>query len=266
MSTASNDSFILSKILLEAPLVTEEALDQIKVLCRDENRCEWVLALLKQLTIYKPPKQLTFLNVLLLFSTYEQNVVRECALKHILELHKREDLKIIIEEFARMNLEFLKLKRPPEGLCGFNQGRLKSESWGDDFIKACLLPFISLLPSDEVLIHDLANIYVQTSADIKRIILRLLDAPIREMGMQSPELLKLMRECPKGSETLLTRIIHILTEKEPPSMELVHIVRDLYNSKVSDVRFLIPVLNGLTKKEVRNSYFSLITNLKYFLL
>ncbi|XP_044752882.1 symplekin isoform X2 [Coccinella septempunctata] len=250
VSTASNDSFILSKILLEAPLVTEEALDQVKVLCRDENRCEWVLALLKELTLSKPPKQLTFLNVLLLFSTYEQNIVRDCALKHILELHKREDLKVIIEEFARMNLEFLKLKRPPEGLCGFNQGRLKSESWGDDFIKACLMPFISLLPADQALIHDLADIYIQTSADIKRIILRLLDAPIREMGMQSQELLKLMKECSKGSETLVTRIIHILTEKEPPSLELVQIVRDLYNSKVSDVRFLIPVLNGLSKKEI----------------
>jgi symplekin len=36
----------------------------------------------------------------------------------------------------------------------------------------------------------------------------------------------------------------------PPSKELVERVRDLYHSRVSDVRFLIPVLNGLTKKEV----------------
>ena len=36
----------------------------------------------------------------------------------------------------------------------------------------------------------------------------------------------------------------------PPSAELVDRVRDLYQKRVSDVRFLIPVLNGLTKKEV----------------
>jgi hypothetical protein len=36
----------------------------------------------------------------------------------------------------------------------------------------------------------------------------------------------------------------------PPSAELVARVRDLYHTRVSDVRFLIPVLNGLTKKEV----------------
>lgn len=68
--------------------------------------------------------------------------------------------------------------------------------------------------------------------------------------MDSPDLLKLVEECPKGSETLVTRVIHILTDKGPPSAELVQHVRDLYNSRVSDVRFLIPVLNGLTKQEV----------------
>jgi symplekin len=36
----------------------------------------------------------------------------------------------------------------------------------------------------------------------------------------------------------------------PPSPELVARVRDLYHKRVPDVRFLIPVLNGLTKKEV----------------
>lgn len=35
-----------------------------------------------------------------------------------------------------------------------------------------------------------------------------------------------------------------------PSAELVARVRELYQTRVSDVRFLIPVLNGLTKKEV----------------
>ena len=33
------------------------------------------------------------------------------------------------------------------------------------------------------------------------------------MGMESPELLLLVETCPKGAETLITRIIHILTDK-----------------------------------------------------
>lgn len=70
------------------------------------------------------------------------------------------------------------------------------------------------------------------------------------MGMESNELLKLVQECPKGAETLVTRVIHVLTDKGPPSAQLVKRVRELYNTRVSDVRFLIPVLNGLTKQEV----------------
>lgn len=73
------------------------------------------------------------------------------------------------------------------------------------------------------------------------------------MGMDSPDFLKLVEECPKGAETLVTRVIHVLTDKEPPTLELVNRVRDLYNTRISDVRFLIPVLNGLTKNEVRFS-------------
>ena len=36
---------------------------------------------------------------------------------------------------------------------------------------------------------------------------------VRGMGMESPELLLFVENCPKGAETLVTRVIHILTDK-----------------------------------------------------
>ncbi|CAH1176158.1 unnamed protein product [Phaedon cochleariae] len=250
INVSATDALILSRLLLEAPMITDDALEEVRAVCRDERRSGWALGLLRDLTIRKPPKQLVFLNALLSYTTYESNSVRDHAIGHVLELHKRFDLRLVIEEFARMNMEFLKLPKPPESLCGINQGRLKTETWGDDFIKACLLPYVSLMPANESLIHDLAKVYVQTSADIKRIILRLIESPIKSMGMDSPEVLKLVEDCPKGSETLVTRVIHILTDKGPPTPDLVNRVRDLYNTRISDVRFLIPVLNGLSKQEI----------------
>lgn len=59
----------------------------------------------------------------------------------------------------------------------------------------------------------LATIYTAVNGDIKRVILRVLEIPVRGMGMGSPEILKLVENCPKGAETLVTRIIHILTEQ-----------------------------------------------------
>ena len=36
---------------------------------------------------------------------------------------------------------------------------------------------------------------------------------VRSIGMDSEELLKLVETCPSGAETLITRILHIITEK-----------------------------------------------------
>ena len=78
----------------------------------------------------------------------------------------------------------------------------------------------------------------------------MLEAPIKNMGMSSNELLKLIQDFPNGSETLVLRIIHILTEKTVPTLELVEKVRNLYDKRLPDVRFLIPVLTGLSKHEI----------------
>lgn len=39
------------------------------------------------------------------------------------------------------------------------------------------------------------------------------------MGMNSPELLLLVENCPKGAETLVTRCLHILTDKGKETAE-----------------------------------------------
>lgn len=39
--------------------------------------------------------------------------------------------------------------------------------------------------------------------------------------MQSPELLSMIEKCPPGAEPLVARIVHLLTERNVPSKELV---------------------------------------------
>ncbi|XP_026294194.1 symplekin [Frankliniella occidentalis] len=246
---------LLKRLYLEAPCITEEATDILKSLSCDETRCSVGLQLLQSLVIRRPPKQLTYLNALLEHSAHDSTEVRSNGMKCVLALYDdRSDLRSIIEEYAIMYLGFLQLPAPPDVLFGAERGRpSKADTWAEGPTKACLYLYLELLPHEHRLIHELTRVYAQTVADVKRIILRLLDAPVRGMGMDSPELLKLVEECPKGAETLVTRVIHILTDKTPPSAELVKRVRELYQSRVSDVRFLIPVLNGLTKREVIDS-------------
>jgi len=122
-----------------------------------------------------------------------------------------------------------------------------SSEWTEDSAKMCLGLFLSLLPLNHKLLKDLVIVYISTSATVKRIILRHLDQPVRAIGMGSPELLQLVEGCPPGGETLIMRMLHILTESASPSAELVRRVRELYQRNSSDVRFLIPVLHGLQK-------------------
>ncbi|CAF4311650.1 unnamed protein product, partial [Rotaria sordida] len=89
--------------------------------------------------------------------------------------------------------------------------------WTEDSIHLCLSLYLSLISSNHYLIQPLATIYTVVDKDIKRVILQILEIPIREMGMTSPELLKLIRNCPQNAEGLITRIIHILTQQMPPS-------------------------------------------------
>lgn len=97
----------------------------------------------------------------------------------------------------------------------------------------------------------LCRVYIATTPDLKRTILRNIDQAIKILGPEDPILLKLIEDCPKGVETLIIRIIYILTEGSTnPDIELVKRVRELYATKIKDVRVLIPILSGLTKHEI----------------
>ena len=74
----------------------------------------------------------------------------------------------------------------------------------------------------------------------------------------SPELLDLVDACPEGSEILVQRIVHVLTENTRPPPALVDKFRDLFKRRSSDVRLLIPVLTGLTRQEITTSLPDLI--------
>lgn len=41
----------------------------------------------------------------------------------------------------------------------------------------------------------------------------MVEEPVEAMGIYSPELLNLVETCPKGAETLLIRVIQIMTDK-----------------------------------------------------
>lgn len=94
------------------------------------------------------------------------------------------------------------------------------------------------------------GLFSKFSADIKRTILRLLDTTARSININNPDLITILENCPEGADTLISRIIMVLTEKTKPSPLLTEKVKEAYETKFKDIRFLIPVLSGLPKREV----------------
>ncbi|XP_075886675.1 symplekin [Nelusetta ayraudi] len=241
---------LFTKLVLEAPIITESALEVIRRYCEDESRVYLGMTTLKELIVKRPSRQFQYLHVLLDLSSHEKEKVRTTALGFLKRMYEKDQLRDYIEKFALNYMQLLVHPNPPSLLFGADKDTEVAAPWTEDTVRQCLFLYLSLLPLNHRLVHELASVYTEAIADIKRSVLRAIEQPIRGMGMNSPELLLLVENCPKGAETLVTRCLHILTDKVPPSPELVERVRDLYHKRVPDVRFLIPVINGLEKNEV----------------
>ena len=50
--------------------------------------------------------------------------------------------------------------------------------WTEETIKQCLYLYLALLPHNHRLIHELAAVYTEAIADIKRTVLRVIEQPV----------------------------------------------------------------------------------------
>lgn len=246
---------ILRKIYHEAPIISDDAFNQLVTLCKSPEYSDFAMQLLTELIIRRQPKKHKYLEVLLKFSVHEHDYFRSQAIDSLIKLYAEH--KILNEEIvdhACLWVSYLQKAEPQMEIFGAEYGREETAIvWTESLVRNCMAPFLALMPYHEQLLSKLSEIYATTSAEIKRIILRSIDWAIKKMGAESFQMLKFIEECPKGTETLITRIIHILAEKTTPNPELVKCVRELHRTKISDVRVLIPILNELTKAEILNA-------------
>ncbi|KAL2622737.1 hypothetical protein R1flu_002942 [Riccia fluitans] len=114
----------------------------------------------------------------------------------------------------------------------------------------CMSLFFALCTKKHALLRELFLIYGRVSKTVKQAVHRHIPVLFRTIGSSSPELLEIISDPPAGSEHLLLQVLHSLTEGGTPSPELISTVKKLYETKLQDAVFLIPVLSSLTKDEV----------------
>lgn len=54
--------------------------------------------------------------------------------------------------------------------------------WTEETVKQCLYLYLALLPQNHKLIHELASVYTEAIADIKRTVLRVIEQPVSKPG------------------------------------------------------------------------------------
>lgn len=86
---------------------------------------------------------------------------------------------------------------------------------------------------------------------VQQAIQELITALIRSLGPNHGKLLTLMRNFPKGSESLALRVLAIFTDHGRASSQLVALVKALINERDLDARFLIPIIAEMDKVNIR---------------
>ncbi|NXH92750.1 SYMPK protein, partial [Edolisoma coerulescens] len=109
---------IFTKVVLEAPLITESALEVIRKYCEDESRTYLGMSTLRDLIFKRPSRQFQYLHVLLDLSSHEKDKVRQQALLFIKRMYEKEQLREYVEKFALNYLQLLVHPNPPSVLFG----------------------------------------------------------------------------------------------------------------------------------------------------
>ncbi|XP_053659395.1 symplekin [Anopheles marshallii] len=251
---------LLKRLYLEAPMLPQELIDILVRMCELEELADCGMQIVKDLLIRRPPRERQYLDILLKYAYYENGTIRDKAIEYVMNVFAVHRIMTEqIEQSALAWLAYLEHENPTESMFAQEYGRAEHpRTWTEELAKVCLGLFLEVMVYDQTLLMRFSEVYIKATSEMKRAVIRAIEGPIRKIGSESEQLLRLIEQCPKGSETIIIRIIYILTEKSLPSADLVDRVRTLHQTKVSDVRLLIPVINGLTKKEILNALPKLI--------
>ncbi|KAM3716869.1 Symplekin [Dirofilaria immitis] len=240
---------LFHKILLEAPLLTSQSLVWLRTACLDSVFGAFGMTTLRELILTRARQRNELLCILLDFSYSDRADVRTQSVETAKELYQIDYVKEDVRKYLVCSIDYCTRPVPPPQLYA-NEKEGTKPQWDDATIRITLNLFLSILPLDHSLIHTLAAVYAKSSNDIKRVTLRTIDSAIKSMGATSEHLLEMIENCPQGAETFAARIVHLLTERNPPTQDLVNKITALYQQGRTDVRSMIPVLSGLDKDQI----------------
>ncbi|ORY07315.1 hypothetical protein K493DRAFT_310239 [Basidiobolus meristosporus CBS 931.73] len=253
---------ILTKFFLDIPEVTEHAASMVKMCCDDSQKLLMGLSLLRDLANLRPPIRDVCLDILLSYCIHKERSTRSPAIVTVKKwVPDHVNITAKIEAFALESLQSLsdmsldtnnEDAEPAEidpVSTEPSEGGAKNQQRDEQDIVRHLELFFALCTKKPDFLKELFVVYTKTSENVRKVIRQEIYPLIKSIGMNSTKLLNILRNFHEGGETLVLRILVILTDKAKPSPQLVNTVKSIYTQRELDARFLIPIMPGLEKEE-----------------
>ncbi|KAA1136964.1 hypothetical protein PGTUg99_004665 [Puccinia graminis f. sp. tritici] len=121
----------------------------------------------------------------------------------------------------------------------------------EDVVVQHLELLLALSAKNPDLLDHLFRSYPLMPSQVQESVNELITPLVRTLGGKHPKIISLIQNCQTGSESLVLKILSILTEKGKPPAGIIEAIKNLA-SKSSDLspKFIIPMIGELTKSEI----------------
>lgn len=237
---------LFHKLLLDCPLVTSNALSILEKACLDEVYGAFGITTLRELLLTRNRQRAELIDLLFKLCFFDRVEVKQLCVDTMKELgslkyiHRDLRLKLI------QQLNECTLATPPPHFVAYRP----ATEFDETLYRSGIHLYLAMLPQDTSLLLPLAKAYTKSSTLLKKIMLRSIENSIKAIGMDNKDMLQLLDECPVGAESFVARVVHLLTERNNATREVVTRMKKLHETRKTDVRSLIPILNGLEREDI----------------
>ncbi|CAJ0564838.1 unnamed protein product, partial [Mesorhabditis spiculigera] len=242
------NEMVFHRFYLEAPLLSPAAMTIFKEACLSQSYGHICLITLREMIIARVDFRETLLRLLIDISVQDVAGTSVEASKTAKELFTFRFIRDILVRLLKDNLQKCTVTPPPPSFA--KPGEPAPTEWTDKLYSIAVQTYLELIPQDPALIHYLASVYAVGNNLLKKAILQKIELPIAN-HTDTSEIVNLINNCPQKAETLVARIVHVLSVNNLISKPLVKAMQGLYERRSGvDVRSFVPILNHLPKEQI----------------
>ncbi|KAG8745157.1 hypothetical protein FRC12_014635, partial [Ceratobasidium sp. 428] len=248
-----------ARFLMELPAVPAEVLSLCRELAEAPQQMHVGFAALREFINLRPPVRNQALQILLDLTAHSEKVTRNAAINTVRRwVPDIEPMNGLIAQFARNLLKRLEVRTSEDESADMTSdadiprylpAKLELPAKKSEVIQHVELMF-ALSVRVPAFLDEIFTAYVHMETSVQEAMQDLLAPLVRSLGPTNAKLLSLIKSFEPGAESLILRIIKILTENGRPNANLVALVKELIAERDLDARFLMPIIGEMDKPDI----------------